>query len=97
MTPALASAVPQVFALARNVATPYVPCTRAVGIVPNPGPWRTWTLPPSWSVATSSPTLSVVVVVTRAWKYFVRVADRGDAGVAAAGEEEATHVIGPDR
>ncbi len=43
---------PHVAASARSFAAPEDAWTRAVGMVEKPGPERTWTYPPSWSVAT---------------------------------------------
>src|ERR1039457_4362268 len=47
-------------------------CVRAVGILENPGPWRTWTYPPSWSVAMNRGTPAVAVVLDRLSAALVR-------------------------
>ena len=52
LIPAPANSLPHVVALAFNSAGSQVPWTLAEGIDSNPLPLRTWTRPPSWSVAT---------------------------------------------
>jgi hypothetical protein len=53
VTPAALSCRAQSAALPRSVDVDHWPCVTALGIVLNPGPFSTWTRPPSWSVATS--------------------------------------------
>ena len=63
--PAALSCLAQVVALERRVVVDHVPWRNAVGMTEKPGPLSTWTLPPSWSVATKRfcpPVLEVLTV-----------------------------------
>ena len=68
VTPTSASSCPHVRALAVRSSVDMIACSEAEGMSEKPLPPRTWTWPPSWSVATSSGVSWVVSEPTRSVK-----------------------------
>src|SRR5664279_1679153 len=80
-TPARRTWRPHTAASDVKVAAGQAPWARAVGIRENPGPWRTWTYPPSWSVAMNRGTPAVAVVLVSASLALVSDRTRGAPAV----------------
>ena len=72
LMPAVASSPPHWDASACRTAGERLPCSSADGIVENPGPFRRWISPPSWSAPTKKPTPPVADLVANAWMAVVK-------------------------